>query len=71
MSRNINQSKWYFLPATRSGVLHSHRIVASSLMEKTLRKNSGRIHIPTLSAVVVDYMQYLTLYQENNNQILY
>ena len=65
-SKNINQSKWYFLPATRNGILQSHRFVASSLMEKTLRKNSGHIHIPTLSAVVVDYMQYLTLYQENN-----
>lgn len=71
-SKNINQSKWYFLPAVRNGVLHSHRIVASSPMEKTLRKNSGHIHIPTLSAVVVDYMQYLTLYQENSkpNHIL-
>lgn len=66
LSKNINQSKWYFLPAVRNGILHSHRIVASSLMEKTLRKNSGHIHIPTLSAVVVDYMQHLTLYQENN-----
>lgn len=72
MSNKINQSKWYFLPTTRNGILHSHRIVASSLMEKTLRKNSGHLHIPTLSAVVVDYMQYLTLYQENNkpNHIL-
>lgn len=66
MSKNINQSKWYFLPSSRNGVLHSHRIVASSLMEKTLRKNSGHIDIPTLSAAVVDYMQYLTLYQANN-----
>ncbi len=66
MSNNKNQSKWYFLPATRNGILHTHRIVASSLMEKTLRKNSGHIHIPTLSAAVVDFMQYLTLYQENN-----
>ena len=66
MSKNRNQSKWYFLPATRNGILHSHRIVASSLMEKALRKNSGHIHIPTLSAAVVDYMQYLTLYQANN-----
>ena len=66
MSKNINQSKWYFLPAARNGILHSHRIVASSLMEKTLRNNSGHIHIPTLSAVVVDYMQHLTLYQETS-----
>ena len=66
MSKNMNQSKWYFLPAARNGILHSHRIVTSSLMERTLRKNSGHIHIPTLSAVIVDYMQYLTLYQANN-----
>lgn len=66
ISNNINQSKWYFLPATRNGILHTHRIVASALMEKTLRQNSGHIHIPTLSAAVVDFMQYLTLYQENN-----
>lgn len=66
MSNNIKQPKWYFLPATRQGILHTHRIVASSLMEKTLRKNSGHVLMPTLSAVVVDYMQYLTLYQENN-----
>ncbi len=66
MFKKKNQPKWYFLPATRNGILHSNRIVASSLMEKTLRKNSGHVHIPTLSTVVVDYMQYLTLYQDNN-----
>ena len=65
LSHSENNDKWYYLPATRSGLMQTNRIVASSLMGKTLRSDRAQSQIPTLSAVVVDFMQHLTLYEEN------
>ena len=65
-----NDRKRYYLPAARSGILQSHRVIASSLMERAARSdNSG---IPTLSAVVADFMKHLPLYEgdrESNNEL--
>jgi len=55
--------KRYYLPASRSGIIQSHRFVASSLMERAIRSNGSEI--PTLSSVVVDFMKQLPVYEEN------
>ena len=60
-----NSAKCHYLPAARSGILQSSRVVASSLMDLTLRSDDGHSEIPTLSAVIVDFMRHLTLYEEN------
>ena len=60
-----NSAKCHYLPAARSGILQSSRVVASSLMDLTLRSDDEHSEIPTLSAVIVDFMRHLTLYEEN------
>ena len=57
--------KRYYLPASRSGIIQSHRVMASSLMERAVRSNDS--DIPTLSSVVVDFMKQLPLYEENKD----
>ena len=61
--QQINSEQCYYLPAARSGILQSHRIIASSLMERAVRSNSSEM--PTLSSVVVDFMKQLPLYEES------
>ena len=61
--QQIDSEQCYYLPAARSGILQSHRIIASSLMERAVRSNSSEI--PTLSSVVVDFMKQLPLYEES------
>ncbi|MCY4553537.1 MAG: AAA family ATPase [Candidatus Poribacteria bacterium] len=55
--------KRYYLPASRSGIIQSHRIMASSLMERAVRSNGS--DIPTLSSVIVDFMKHLPIYEES------
>ena len=64
-----NGAKCHYLPAVRSGILQSSRVVASSLMDLTLRSDDGHSEIPTLSAVIVDFMRHLTLYEENSKPV--
>ena len=64
-----NSENCHYLPAARSGLLQSYRIVASSLMDLTLRSDNGSSEIPTLSAVTVDFMHHLTFYKENGKPI--
>lgn len=69
--QQIDSKQCYYLPAARSGILQSHRIIASSLMERAVRSNSSEM--PTLSSVVVDFMKQLPLYEESkesNDEIL-
>ena len=61
--QQIDSEQCYYLPAARSGILQSHRIIASSLMDRAVRSNSSEM--PTLSSVVVDFMKQLPLYEES------
>ena len=59
----------YYLPAARSGIMQSHRVIASSIMMRSTR--AGLEHfpeLPTLSGVMVDFMQRLILYEENGSK---
>ncbi len=56
----------YYLPAARSGIMQSHRIIASSLVKQTTRAGMERSsELPTMSGVIADFMEKIILYQEN------
>ena len=55
----------YYLPAARSGIMQSHRIIASSLVTRTTRVGLEQFpEVPTLSGVIADFMQKIILYDE-------
>ena len=62
--RRRNTEKPYYLPAARSGIIQSHRVIASSLIARSTRSSLETSEIPTLSGGVADFMQELILYRE-------
>ena len=56
--------KPYYLPAARSGIMQTHRVIASSLIARSTRTGLDTSEIPTLSGVVADFMEKLILYEE-------
>ena len=59
----------YYLPAARSGIMQSHRVIASSLVTRSTRAGLERFpELPTFSGVMVDFMQRLILYEENGSK---
>ena len=57
--------KPYYLPAARSGIMQSHRVIASSLVTRSTRAGLEALEVPTLSGVVADFMEKLILYEES------
>lgn len=56
----------YYLPAARSGIMQSHRVIASSLVSRAAR--AGLEHfpaLPTLSGMVTDFLEHLILYDDS------
>lgn len=53
-----------YLPAARSGIMQSHRVIASSLVKHATRGGLTPLEIPTFSGIVADFMQRLILYEE-------
>ena len=64
MANNMNR---YYLPAARSGIMQSHQVIASSVMANASRAGLEQIEIPTLSGVIVDFMQQIILYEEGKS----
>ena len=60
-----HREKRFYLPAARSGIMQSHRVIASSLVERATRGGLAPLEIPTFSGVVADFMQQLILYEES------
>ena len=56
--------KRFYLPAARSGIMQSHRVIASSLVERATRGGLAPLEVPTFSGIVADFMQQLILYEE-------
>ena len=55
----------FYLPAARSGIMQSHRIIASSLVKRTTRVGLERFpEVPTMSGVVANFMERIILYEE-------
>ena len=64
MSHAIAKNR-YYLPAARSGIMQSHRVIASSLITRTTRIGLEQFpEIPTLSGVIADFMQKIILYDD-------
>ena len=58
----------YYLPAARSGIMESHRVIASSLVARSTRAGLERFpELPTFSGVMADFMQRLILYEEDES----
>ena len=57
----------YYLPAARSGIMQSHRVIASSLVTRSTRAGLETLEVPTLSGVVADFMQRIILYEEDES----
>ena len=60
------QESRYYLPAARSGIMQSHRIIATSLVKRTTRVGLERFpEVPTLSGVIAEFMEKIILYDDN------
>lgn len=64
VQRRSNTEKPYYLPAARSGIMQSHRVIASSLIARSTRAGLETLEVPTLSGIVADFMEELILYRE-------
>ncbi|MDE0298477.1 MAG: AAA family ATPase [Candidatus Poribacteria bacterium] len=62
---NDRRGESHYLPAARSGVMLSHRVISSSLMANATRAGMDPFpEIPTFSGMVADFLQQLILYEE-------
>ena len=61
---NVAQRERYYLPAARSGIMQSHRVIASSLVGGATRAGLTPLAVPTFSGVIADFMQKLILHSE-------
>lgn len=58
-----NSREPFYLPATRSGILQGHAVIASSLVARSTRAGFERLpEVPTFSTGVADFLQNLILY---------
>lgn len=53
----------FYMPAARSGIMQSHRVIASSLLARATRAGLDRFPaLPTFSGMIADFMEHLILY---------
>lgn len=65
LSQELNMHDVHYLPANRSGIVHSHRVITSSLVARSTRAGLERFpELPTLSGVMADFMQWLIHYPD-------
>lgn len=64
--RTGREAGTHYLPAARSGIMQSHRVIASSLVARSTRAGLERFpELPTFSGVMADFIQRLILYKES------
>ncbi|MDE0556073.1 MAG: AAA family ATPase, partial [Candidatus Poribacteria bacterium] len=56
-----------YLPAARSGIMQSHRVIASSLVDRATSGGLTPLEVPTFSGIVADFMKQLILYKESES----
>jgi hypothetical protein len=59
-----DQGRIHYFPAARSGIMQSHRVIASSLVKRSTQAGLENLVVPTLSGVIADFMQQIILYEE-------
>lgn len=58
-------SNVHYFPADRSGVMHSHRVIASSLIARSTRGGLERFpELPMIPGVMADFIQQLIMHDE-------
>ncbi len=61
--------KSYYLPAARSGIMQSHGVIASSLVERSSRIGIELFpEISTFSGMIVDFLKFIIHYKEQNKR---
>ena len=65
LSREMERPDAHYLPADRSGIMHTYRVVASSLIQRAARADPAP---PGFSGVMADFMQGLVHYDESNRR---
>ena len=57
----------YYLPAARSGIMQSHRVIARSLVKSATRVGVDRFReIPTFSGMIADFLEEIIGYEDRN-----
>ena len=57
----------YYLPAARSGIMQSHRVIARSLVRSATRVGVDRFReIPTFSGMIADFLEQIIGYEDRN-----
>ena len=65
-TQHWSEENRYYLPAARSGIMQSYRVIASSIVKRTTRGGLERSpEVPTMSEVMADFMERIILYEEN------
>ena len=55
----------YYLPAARSGIMQSHNMIASSLVDRATRVGLEQFsEIPTFSGMIADFLKHIINYDE-------
>ena len=52
----------YYLPAARSGIIESHRMIAGAMVQRATRPSVKHLETPTWSGVEADFVKQLVLY---------
>lgn len=59
-----------YLPAARSGLMQSHGVIASSLVERATRTGLERFpEVSTFSGMIADFLQQIIRYKERNGSV--
>ena len=65
---NDRRIETHYLPAARSGIMQSHRVIASSLVANATRAGLDTFPaLPTFSGVTADFMQQLINYEDDRS----
>jgi predicted ATPase len=68
LSRTLNNSlpRAYYLPAARSGILQSHKALASVIIRQAPLAGLRRLDVPQVSGVIADFISELLLADEES-----
>lgn len=66
-SNLLNFAGVHYFPAARSGIMQSHRVIVSSLVENSAQAGLDKIQLPALSGVIADFLKKIVLYKERRN----
>lgn len=66
----VHEIRAHYLPASRGGIMQSHRLISSSLVSSLTRRNRERFpDLPTFSGMMADFMERLILYKESSSTV--